>query len=112
MTTIMDNRFYTNNSSFIHRLASQSHNEANEIYYSRLQTERADQVIFYDIFNQIFAEKIIQQCVDTCMSQADRKNIKRVFELPVESSVKYKGPEPSNSIESQYNRELNTTRIE
>jgi hypothetical protein len=93
-------------------MAFQSHNEANEIYYSRLQTERADQVIFYDIFNQIFAEKIIQQCVDTCMSQADRKNIKRVFGLPVESNVKYKSPEPSNSIESQYDRELNTTRIE
>ena len=108
----MDNRFYKNDSSFIHSMAFQSHNEANEIYYSRLQTERADQVIFYDIFNQIFAEKIIQQCVDTCMSQADRKNIKRVFGLPVESNVKYKSPEPSNSIESQYDRELNTTRIE
>jgi hypothetical protein len=108
----MDNRFYTNDSNFIHKLAIRSHNEANEIYYSRLQTERADQVIFYDIFNQIFAEKIVQQCVDTCMSQADRKNIKRVFGLPIESNVKYKSPGPSNSIESQYNRALNTTQIE
>ena len=59
-----------------------------------------------------FAEMIAEECARMCMSQADRKNIRSAFGLPVESSVKYKGPEPSNSIESQYDRALNTTRIE
>jgi hypothetical protein len=59
-----------------------------------------------------FAEMIAEECARMCMSQADRKNIRSAFGLPVESSVKYKGPEPSNSIESQYNRTLNTTKIE
>lgn len=59
-----------------------------------------------------FAEMIAEECARMCMSQADRKNIRSAFGLPVENSVKYKGPEPSNSIESQYNRTLNTTKIE
>jgi hypothetical protein len=59
-----------------------------------------------------FAEMIAEECARMCMSQADRKNIRSAFGLPVESSVKYKGPEPSNSIESQYDRTLNTTKIE
>jgi hypothetical protein len=41
------------------------------------------------------------------MSQADRRNIRNAFGLPVESNVKYPGPEARNSIESQYNREIN-----
>ena len=40
------------------------------------------------------------------MSQADRRNILKRFGLPVEDPVKYRGPEPKNSIESQYNRPL------
>jgi len=55
---------------------------------------------------------IVEECAKMCMSQADRNNLRHRFGLPVESSVKYKGPEPSNSIESQYDRALNTTRIE
>lgn len=59
-----------------------------------------------------FAEMIVEECARMCMAQADRKNIRAAFGLPVESNVKYKSPEPSNSIESQYNRALNTTKIE
>ena len=58
-----------------------------------------------------FGEMIAEECAKMCMSQADRKNIRSAFGLPVESSVKYKSPEASNSVESQYNRELNTNRI-
>lgn len=48
-----------------------------------------------------------EECASMCMSQADRKNIRKNFGLVVESNVKYVGPEPANSIESQYNREIN-----
>lgn len=58
-----------------------------------------------------FAQLIAEHCAQLCGSQADRRNIRYAFDLPVESSVKYVGPEASNSIESQYNRELNTTKI-
>ena len=59
-----------------------------------------------------FGEMIAEECAKMCMSQADRRNIRERFGLPVESQVKYTSPEPSNSVESQYNRELNTTKIE
>ena len=107
-----DNRFYKNHSTLVGRLADQAHQKSLETYQERTKTEKADQVIFYDIFNQNFAELIVEHCAKICMSQADRLNIRKAFGVPVESSVKYKGPEPRNSIESQYNRELNTTRIE
>lgn len=50
------------------------------------------------------------ECADICMSQADKKNIRKSFGLPIESNIKYHGPEPSNSIESQYNRQINLPR--
>jgi hypothetical protein len=59
-----------------------------------------------------FAQLIADHCASICMSQADRRNIRNAFGIPEESNIKYKGPDPSNSIESQYNRELNTTRIQ
>lgn len=51
-----------------------------------------------------------KECSDICMSQADKKNIRKNFGLEVESNVKYTGTEPRNSIESQYNREINLPR--
>ena len=54
-----------------------------------------------------FAELIIQECVECCGSQADRKNIRRHFGLPVESDVKYPGPDAHWSVTSQYSREYN-----
>jgi hypothetical protein len=59
-----------------------------------------------------FAQMIANHCASICMSQADRKNIRNAFGIPEESNIKYRGPDPSNSIESQYNRELNTNRIQ
>jgi|694.fasta_scaffold04955_19 hypothetical protein len=50
---------------------------------------------------------VVEECAQICMSQADRRNIRNAFGLPVESNVKYPGPEARNSIESQYNREIN-----
>lgn len=54
-----------------------------------------------------FAEMIIKECVAICMSQADKRNILARFGLPVESDVKYPGPEASGSVTSQYTREYN-----
>jgi hypothetical protein len=58
-----------------------------------------------------FAEAIVRECAGVCMSRADRNAVLTRFGLPVESDVKYPGPAPSNSIESQYDRDLNTNKI-
>ena len=56
-----------------------------------------------------FAELIAEACAQVCMSQADRRNIRLMFGLPVESNVKYPGPE-SQGHHSQYGREYNIPR--
>lgn len=48
-----------------------------------------------------------KECSDICMSQADRRNIRRNFGLVVESTVQYSSPDLSNSVQSQYHREIN-----
>ena len=103
----MSGRYHVNHSTKIARLADQAHEESNAIYYKRLKSERADGVIFFDIFNQRFAELIVLECVSYCGSQADRKNIQKHFDLPVESSVQYEAPTLDNSITSQYTRKYN-----
>lgn len=54
---------------------------------------------------------VVEECAQICMSQADRRNIRNAFGLPVESNVKYTCPEPTNSVESQYNREINIPKV-
>ena len=54
-----------------------------------------------------FAEMIVEQCAGMCGSQADRKNLRQAFGLPVESDVKYPGPDAHWSITSQYDRNYN-----
>ena len=54
-----------------------------------------------------FAELIVEECAQCCGSQADRKNILKRFGLPVESNIKYPGPEANGSVKSQYDREYN-----
>jgi hypothetical protein len=58
-----------------------------------------------------FAELIVQECVACCGSQADMRNIRRRFGLPVESNIKYPGPE-AQGHQSQYGREYNIPREE
>lgn len=48
-----------------------------------------------------------EDCASMCMSQADRRNIRTAFGIPVESNVKYPSPEAKNSIESQYTTNIN-----
>lgn len=58
-------------------------------------------------YNRILGELIAEECASMCMSQADRKNIRRAFGIPVESDVKYYGPDADGSITSQYTRKYN-----
>ena len=62
----MSGRYHINHTTVIAKLADQAHEESNVIYYKRLETERADKVIFYDIFNQRFAELIVLECAGIC----------------------------------------------
>lgn len=59
------------------------------------------------LWTEKFAELIILECAACCGSQADKKNIRKRFNLPVESNVKYEGPDAHGSITSQYTREYN-----
>jgi len=54
-----------------------------------------------------FAELIVRECVAQCGSQADRRSILSQFGLPVESNIKYSGPDAHWSVTSQYSREYN-----
>jgi len=78
------------------RLRSLMIESGTHLYISRECQDRIEHI----------AELIVRECVQVCMSQADRRNILKRFDLPVEDPVKYRGPEPKNSIESQYNRPL------
>ncbi len=53
-----------------------------------------------------FAEAIVEECARSCGSQADMRNIRRRFGLPVETNIKYPGPE-AQGHRSQYSREYN-----
>ena len=59
----VNNRYHINHTTPIAKLADQAHEESNVIYYERLKTTKADQVIFYDIFNQRLAELILEHCL-------------------------------------------------
>jgi hypothetical protein len=56
-------RFYTNHTTLIAKIADQAHEEMSVRYTERMKTEFPGDVIFYDMFNQKFAELIIQECV-------------------------------------------------
>ena len=54
-----------------------------------------------------FAQLIAEHCAQLCGSQADSRNLRYAFGLPVESQVKYPAPEAHGSVTSQYEREYN-----
>jgi hypothetical protein len=53
-----------------------------------------------------FAEMIVLECAACCGSQADMRNIRKRFGLPVESNIKYPSPDAIGHY-SQYGREYN-----
>lgn len=67
----MNKRYHVNHSTRIAQLADQAHEESNLVYYEQLKTKKADQVIFYDIFNQRLAELVIRECAEVCMKEID-----------------------------------------
>jgi hypothetical protein len=67
----MNGRFYKNPSSLVGKLADVAHEDSTLEYYKRLETEKADKVIFYDIFNEKFAELIIKECADIVKKDMD-----------------------------------------
>ena len=50
----------------IKELALIAHSDAVESYRERMKTEFAGNVIFSDMYDQRFAELIVQECVDVC----------------------------------------------
>lgn len=60
-----------------------------------------------EAFESKFAELIVAECAACCGSQADKKNIRQRFGLPVESNIKYSASERDGSVNSQYEREYN-----
>ena len=55
----------------IKQLAEQAHEYSCTEYTKRLETETADQIFFNKIFNQKFAELIVQECLDTIQRGID-----------------------------------------
>lgn len=81
----------------------------------QLMTKVGIDVLYLENTKQIvllekFAELIALECAAACGSQADKKNIRKLFGLPIESNVQYKGPDAHGSITSQYTREYNLPR--
>ena len=87
----------------IRQLAEQAGAET----WSRAPMRAVTGLAFTDENLEKFAELIVDHCASMCGSQADRKNLRRAFGLPVESDVKYPGPDAHWSITSQYTRDYN-----
>lgn len=60
----MNLRYYRNQSTLTATLADRAHEEMVMKYNERMKTEYPGDVIFYDMFNQRFAELIVQECCD------------------------------------------------
>jgi|688.fasta_scaffold00188_129 hypothetical protein len=52
---------------------------------------------------EMLAELLIQECINCCGAQADKKNIRQRFGLPIESNIKYPSVEPQGH-HTQYGR--------
>ena len=58
-------------------------------------------------YNEIFAQLIVQECISSVGSQADKAYLKKHFGLPVESDIVYPATDESWSVETQYKRKYN-----
>ena len=73
--------------TLIHKLADQAHKESYVVYLQLQEAEGPANVIFYDIFNEKFAELIVRECIRLCdqvdLAGADDciDNIKDYFEI-------------------------------
>lgn len=90
----MNLRYYNNDSTLITRLAHQAHEQSNIIYNDRIKTEHAAYVIFYDIFNQQFAELIIKECASICNERA--------ITAPMGSDEQYEADDCASAIMKRF----------
>lgn len=65
----INGRYHNNTDTLMGVIASRAHEQAYRLYEKRLETERADNVIFYDIFNSIFGEMILRECIELLHEQ-------------------------------------------
>lgn len=70
----MNMRYHNNDTTLVGRLADQAHNVAVELYNERMKTEHPADVVFYDMFNQKFAELIIQECIAMCSTAVGNRD--------------------------------------
>ena len=61
-------------------LAEQAHSESYEQYLLRQSKEGAANVIFYDMFNQKFAELIVRECASVIHQRIGPKSALDVLE--------------------------------
>jgi hypothetical protein len=59
----------------IRQLADQAHEYASGVYDRRIATEGPENVFFYQISNEKFAELIVQECVAICKDIDGEDNI-------------------------------------
>ena len=63
--------------------------------------------MWFHFYNKKFAELIVQECISSVGSQADKAYLRKHFGLPVESDVVYPATDESWSVETQYKRKYN-----
>lgn len=78
---------------------------ADQCWSYRVDGALVDGQLHFD--TEKFARMVAEECAAICMSQADRRNIRQAWGIPVESSVKYPGVAAQNSVTSQYDRPFN-----
>jgi hypothetical protein len=66
----MNLRYYKNDGTLIGKLADQAHDETGVLYAARIKTEHPAGVIFYDMFNQRFAELIVKK-IESYIQEAE-----------------------------------------
>jgi hypothetical protein len=96
----------------IQELVKQAGDYVNEVYTPPVRSKTPGKIWedghigWNTLFNEKFAELIVLECAACCGSQADMRNIRKRFGLPVESNIKYPSPESTGHY-SQYGREYN-----
>lgn len=69
----MNQRYHNNTSTLVASLANQAHEETYIEYSNRMKTEHPSDVIFFDMFNQRFAESIIRECMSIIEDSVDHR---------------------------------------
>ena len=97
----------------IKELSKQAGDYVNEVYTGPVRSKTPGKiwedghVDWHTQFNKKFAELIVQECISSVGSQADKAYLKKHFGLPVESDIVYPATDESWSVETQYKRKYN-----